>query len=95
MERGIENMMKEQNGFTKLGFSKNGFSACGMWTYCNMGKEQCYYEDKDNEVKNYCRTYQRNHSTIVKELLSNQILEEPMEEAKKREGHDIEQLSLF
>jgi hypothetical protein len=88
-------MTKESTGFTKLGFSKSGFSCCDMWMYCDMGKGGCFYEDKDNEVKDYCSAYQRNHSTGVKEHQLNQILEETREEVKKREGHDIEQLSLF
>ncbi|MFD1736088.1 hypothetical protein ACFSCX_05870 [Bacillus salitolerans] len=49
---------------TTLGFSQT-LSACGFWEYCNLGKGDCYYDvtGKDTEVKDYCRCYQRHHSS--------------------------------
>lgn len=54
--------MKPISGTTKTGFSKAGFSCCSFWNQCNMGKDTCYYDVNDPEVKEYCRCYIRNHA---------------------------------
>lgn len=55
---------RKRRGYTKLGFSKNGFSACSNWNYCDMGKKECYLIKKDPEVKDYCFCYLRHHKNI-------------------------------
>lgn len=54
--------MKDTATYTKSGFSKQGFSCCGRYNFCNMGKDDCYYDGIDNDVKNHCNCYQRKHA---------------------------------
>lgn len=54
--------MKDKATYTKIGFSKQGFSCCSRYYFCNMGKDECYYDGIDNEVKNHCNCYRRNHA---------------------------------
>lgn len=55
-----------RSGFTKFGFSKNGFSACGHFSFCSLGKGECYWSERDPEVKEYCFCYIRNHNRADK-----------------------------
>jgi hypothetical protein len=57
--------MAERSGFTSLGFSKAGFSCCGRWQYCDMGRKKCYYEGTDDEVRRYCHAYIRHTKSNV------------------------------
>ncbi|MFP3360967.1 hypothetical protein R0K17_27020, partial [Planococcus sp. SIMBA_143] len=61
--------MKDTATYTMSGFSKQGFSCCGRYSFCNMGKDDCYYDGIDNDVKNHCNCYQRKH--VKKEAKSN------------------------
>jgi hypothetical protein len=72
---------------SEIGFSKSGFSACGHWNLCNMGKNKCYYEDINPEVKTLCHCYGRNHA--VKE--SGEELEVNQEKLVKEENSDIKE----
>lgn len=62
-------MRKQKNGFTKIGFSRAGFAACSHYKECDMGKDPCFYENIDPEVKEYCFCYQRNHSSQGQEII--------------------------
>lgn len=59
-------MAKEntRQGFTVLGFSKSGFSACSNWHVCNYGKNGCVIADKDIEAADHCHCYQRNNRKL-------------------------------
>lgn len=96
---------RERAGFTKLGFTKASFSCCGHFSFCNMGKGDCFWGTLDPEAKEYCNCYQRNRriksandnasaevSLIVDRLPfnSHDIVEE-----EENEVADMEQLSLF
>ncbi|UAL49817.1 hypothetical protein K7887_22115 (plasmid) [Sutcliffiella horikoshii] len=98
---------KERTGFTKLGFAK-GFSCCGHFTECNMGKSDCYWEEQDPEAKEYCTCYQRNQQKkssdkIVETLnIPESITSKPVEDespvldkTKVNEESQLVQLSLF
>lgn len=82
------------SGFTKTGFSKAGFSCCGHHTYCDLGRNACYYETIDEEVKQYCHCYLRNHAktkTLNKSVEPIENTTEKIELFTDENG----QLSLF
>ncbi|MDO6657499.1 hypothetical protein [Anaerobacillus sp. 1_MG-2023] len=66
--------MKATSLYTKTGFSKQGFSCCSRFSFCNMGVDDCYYDGIDNEVKNHCNCYKRNHvkKTVSTNYYDNQ-----------------------
>ncbi len=70
---------RERSGFTKLGFSKSGFAACGHFTNCFMGKQECYWflNGRDVEVRDYCHCYLNNHPKH-----KNPNYKEPQEEVE-------------
>ncbi|WP_078557157.1 hypothetical protein [Bacillus alkalicellulosilyticus] len=59
-------MKKPSSGFTPIGFSKAGFSACSFFEECNYGRLDCHYSQIDTEVKNYCNCYLKHHSSLGK-----------------------------
>lgn len=84
-----------RTGYTKIGFSKAGFSCCGHYVLCQMGKLPCYYKEKDPEAKNYCAAYLRNQNAKQMEvpLKSPTLLK--CEEVVVVVRNEEEQLSLF
>ncbi|MGG3805797.1 hypothetical protein [Metabacillus fastidiosus] len=46
--------------YTITGFSKSFFGYCSNWIFCDLGKGECFYNEKDPEAKLYCQAYQRN-----------------------------------
>ncbi|MDX8367704.1 hypothetical protein [Cytobacillus sp. IB215665] len=67
-----------RSGFTKSGFIK-GFSACGHWSLCDMGRGTCYYSKSDPETMMYCGAYKLNHKVEVSSLF-DEIDAEKIEE---------------
>lgn len=92
----------QKSGFTKTGFSRNGFACCSRHFLCENGKKECFYYLTDPEVPTLCSAYQREHNTIHDEIssflsstFSTQIeKEKSMEEVLLREDEQG-QLSLF
>ncbi|OIJ11493.1 hypothetical protein BKP35_12175 [Anaerobacillus arseniciselenatis] len=67
-------MAEIKGNFTKLCFSKGGFSCCSFWIYCEIGKGNCYYADNeiDSEAKEYCGCYKRYHTEPIIKKVSKQ-----------------------
>lgn len=76
----------------KAGFSESGFGCCGHFTYCDMGKGNCFYAETDPAVKNYCAAYIRNHST--KPLTENQEQAEESSMATVQEEVEVDKTDL-
>lgn len=80
---------------TKTGFSKLGFSACGHFNYCNLGKGNCYYSDtkKDMEVERYCHCFMRWHDENRVSIKQDETTKNEVEIVDDTGGKG--QLSLF
>ncbi|WP_066224290.1 hypothetical protein [Metabacillus fastidiosus] len=39
------------SGYTITGFSKSFFGYCSNWIFCDLGKGECFYNEKDPEAK--------------------------------------------
>lgn len=88
--------IKQKSSYSKTGFSSS-FSCCSRYTFCQLGKGDCYYAEIDPEVKESCRAWVRHHLSD-----SHVVCDKPKEIAvpfSDEDSKDIQkdqlQLSLF
>ena len=82
---------------TKVGLSKS-FGCCANWQFCELGKKECYYAERDPEVPKCCSAWRRNHlnkQTVEAVQLGGNTLKIEESEKPIEEFAGENQLSFF